>query len=67
MKSFIKFAIIVLLATVTFTKADNCQYAPGNWIGDGSASTSGCSCSLKNIQWVVEDFSGDGTTLAITK
>ena len=65
MKSFIKVAIIVLLAT--FTKADNCQYAPGNWIGDGSASIAGCSCSLNNIQWVVEDFSGDGTTLAITK
>ena len=66
MHSLIKVAIFVLLATVTFTKADNCQYAPGNWIGNGTRHSS-FSCKMTNIQWIVEDFSGDATTLAITR
>ena len=66
MKSFIKVALIVLLATVTSTNAA-CQDAPGTWIGDGRCVTRECHCTLKNIEWVVDDFSGDGTTLGLTR
>ena len=66
MKSFIKVAMIVLFATVTSTSAA-CQDAPGTWIGDGRCVTRECHCTLKNIEWVVDDFSGDGTTLGLTR
>ena len=42
---------------------DNCQYAPGKWIGDGSDR----DCQMLDINWDVEDFSDDATTLAITR
>ena len=42
---------------------DNCQYAPGKWIGDGSDS----DCQMHEINWDVDDFSDDATTLAITR
>ena len=58
--------MIVLFATVTSTSAA-CQDAPGTWIGDGRCVTRECHCTLKNIEWVVDDFSGDGTTLGLTR
>ena len=52
--SFCKVKLIALLATVSFSSADNCQYAPGNWIGDGSLFTPDCPCYLKNLQFAIE-------------
>ena len=48
MYSFCKVKLITLLATVGFSSADNCQYAPGIWIGDGSLFTPDCPCYPKN-------------------
>ena len=45
--SFCKVTLIALFATVSFWSADNCQYAPGNWIGDESLFSPDCPCCLK--------------------
>ena len=68
---------IIIFATITISVAfastipenvnrDNCQYAPGNWIGNGNFLTP-CHCQTYGVHWYVEDFSGDATTLAITR
>ena len=66
---FVTFAMSVAFANMVpeTVNRDNCQYAPGKWIGDGSSSNQGCVCHLHNINWDVEDFSDDATTLAITR
>ena len=62
---FVTFAISVTFANMVpeNVNMDNCQYAPGKWIGEGSDS----DCHMYNINWDVEDFSDDATTLAITR
>ena len=66
---------IIIFATITISVAfastipenvnrDNCQYAPGNWIGNGNKLTP-CHCQTYGVHWYVEDFSGDATTLAM--
>ena len=62
---FVTFAISIAFAkTVLEDKnRDNCQYAPGKWIGEGSDGR----CQMHNINWDVEDFSDDATTLAIIR
>ena len=69
---------IVIFASVTISVAlaktipengnrDNCQYAPGNWIGNGRNIGPPCPCQYTGVHWDVEDFSGDATTLAIIR
>ena len=62
---FVTFVISAAFAKTVFedVNRDNCQYAPGKWMGDGSDD----HCQMHNINWDVEDFSDDATTLAITR
>ena len=62
---FVTFAISAAFAKRVFedVNRDNCQYAPGKWMGDGSDD----QCQMHNINWDVEDFSEDATTLAIIR
>ena len=62
---FVTFAISVAFANIVPENVirDNCQYAPGKWIGEGSDGR----CQMHNINWDVEDFSDDATTLAIIR
>ena len=66
MKKIHNFTFHNLKSLGNLAKADNCQFAPGNWIGEES-SESGCGglCYVHDIQWTIEDF-GSGT-LAITR
>ena len=41
----------------------SCRFAPGTWTCAGSY---GPGCTTWDEPWVIEDFSGDGTMLAIT-
>ena len=61
--TFVIFAISVAFANMIHENRDNCIYAPGKWIGDGSDD----GCQMHEINWDVEDFSDDATTLAITR
>ena len=65
------FETLILLGNPTFeVKADNCIYAGGNWIGDElieGGSPCGGDCRVHNIQWKIEDFSGDGSNLVLTR
>ena len=36
----------------------SCRFAPGPWICSGTGST---GCSFWDEEWVIEDFSGDGS------
>ena len=62
---FVTFVISAAFAKTVFedVNRDNCQYAPGKWMGDGSDD----HCQMHNINWDVEDFSDDATTLAIIR
>ena len=62
---FVTFVISAAFAKTVFedVNRDTCQYAPGKWMGDGSDD----HCQMHNINWDVEDFSDDATTLAIIR
>merc|ERR1711944_380634 len=48
---------------------NNCIYAPGDWVGEGRHFASLCNewCTIPNIRWKIEDFSGDATSLVLTR
>jgi len=60
----------VLALPTSLTNEDNCMYAPGDWIGEETwlAVDTQCGvCTVNNVQWNIEDFSSDGTQLAIKR